>query len=301
MLRVGEHALDRLALVGVQEALDSPLLERSATVTGYPRARHSTSRHPFLTRRRLGGQFGGTATDSAPTLPRLRRPAAWSARRGTLAGALVPWSASPVHVVNFDRYRLRLHLERPLLGVPEQRRHRAFDQYTAELVRDDGTVCAAAEVYFVRIDDARADHARAAAAIGSEFLVKVCSEALDWRGAVLEDIEAEFMDAMTDVFVLERIDILDPDADKPVLRGMFVQALFNTLSRGMDIVFIHADPAELPFWRDTVGARQVGDFIAASGARRLPVYPKPPRPVPARGKPPGPPRLRVVGKPRQPN
>jgi hypothetical protein len=123
-----------------------------------------------------------------------------------------------VHVVNFDRYRLRLHLECPLLGVPEQRRHRAFDQYTAELVRDDGTVCAAAEVYFVRIDDARADHARAAAAIGSEFLVKVCSEALDWRGAVLEDIEAEFMDAMTDVFVLEHIDVLDPDADKPVLR-----------------------------------------------------------------------------------
>jgi len=208
-----------------------------------------------------------------------------------------------VHVVNFDRYRLRLHLhlECPLLGVPEQRRHRAFDQYTAELVRDDDTVCAAAEVYFVRIDDARADHARAAAAIGSEFLVKVCSEALDWRGAVLDDIEAEFMDAMTDVFVLERIDILDPDADKPVLRGMFVQALFSTLSRGMDIVFIHADPAELPFWRDTVGARQVGDFTAASGARSLPVYPKPPRPVPARGKPPGPPRLRVVGKPHQPN
>ncbi len=206
-----------------------------------------------------------------------------------------------MHVVDFDRYRLRLHLECPLLGVPEHRRHRAFDQYIAELVRDDDTVCAAAEVYFVRIDDARADHARAAAAIGSEFLVKVCSEALDWRGAVLEDIEAEFMDAMTDVFVLERIDILDPDADKPVLRGMFVQALFNTLSRGMDIVFIHADPAELPFWRDTVGARQVGDFIAASGARSLPVYPKPPRPVPARGRPAGPPRLRVVGKPRQPN
>ena len=156
-------------------------------------------------------------------------------------------------------------------------------------------------MYFVRIDDARVDHARAAAAIGSEFLVKVCSEALDWRGAVLEDIEAEFMDAMTDVFVLERIEILEADADKPVLRGKFVQALFNTLSRGMEIVFIHADPAELPFWRDTVGARQVGDFIAASGARSLPVYPKPPRPVPTRGKPPGPPRLRVVGKPRQPN
>jgi len=28
----------------------------------------------------------------------------------------------------------------------------------------------------------------------------------------------------------------------------------------MDIVFIHADPAELRFWHDTVGARQAGDF-----------------------------------------
>lgn len=205
-----------------------------------------------------------------------------------------------MHVVDFARYRLRLLLECPLLGVQERRQHRAFDQYTAELVRDDDIVCAVAEVYFVRIDDPRADHARAATSIGSEFLVKVCLEALDWRGMVQEHIEQEFMDAMTDVFVLERIDILDSDADKPVLRGMFVQALFSTLSRGMDIVFIRAEGDELPFWRDTVGARQIGDFIAASGARRLPVYPKPPRPAPARaGR--AAPRLRIVGKPRQPN
>jgi hypothetical protein len=121
--------------------------------------------------------------------------------------------------------------------------------------------------------------------IGSEFLVKVCLEALDWRGAVREHIEELFMDAMTDVFVLERINLLDPDADKPVLRGMFVQAIFSTLSRGMDILFVHADPDELPFWRDTIGARQVGDFIAASGARCLPVYPKPPRPLATRVEP----------------
>jgi hypothetical protein len=154
--------------------------------------------------------------------------------------------------------------------------------YSAELIRDDETICAATEVYFVRIDEPLADHARAAAAIGSEFLVQVCLEALDWRGAVREHIEQIFMDALTDVFVLERINVLDPDADKPVLRGMFVQSIFSTLSRGMDILFVHADPDELPFWRDTIGARQVGDFIAASGARCLPVYPKPPRPMPTR-------------------
>ena len=181
-------------------------------------------------------------------------------------------------VVDFDRYRLRLNLECPLVGV-QGRQHRAFDQYTAELVRDDGTVCAVIEVYFVRVDDPRAQHAHAAAEIGSEFLAKVCREALDLRGGVREYIEAEFMDAMTDVFVLERIAVLEPDGDRPVLQGMFVQALFSTLSRGMDIVFIDAGPSELSFWKDTVGARQVGDFIAASGARRLPVYPKSPSAV----------------------
>jgi hypothetical protein len=86
---------------------------------------------------------------------------------------------------------------------------------------------------------------------------------------VREHIEQEFMDAMTDVFVLERIAVLEPDADRPVLRGMFVQALFSTLSRGMDIVFIHAEPERAAVLADTVGARQVGDFIAASGARLL--------------------------------
>ena len=206
-----------------------------------------------------------------------------------------------MHVVDFDRYRLRLNLESPLVGVKVRRQHRAFDIYQAELIRDDETVCAATEVYFVRIDDPGANHAQAAVAIGSEFLVKVCLEALDWRGAVREQIEEVFMDAMTDVFILERINVLDPDADKPVLRGMFVQAIFSTLSRGMDILFVRADPEELPFWRDTIGARQAGDFIAASGARCLPVYPKPPRPMPARAARPSSPRLRVVGKPRQSN
>ena len=209
---------------------------------------------------------------------------------------MLPCPRSPVHVVDFDR----LNLEARLLSTQE-RHQRAFDVYSAELIRDDETICAATEVYFVRIDEPLANHARAAAAIGSEFLVQVCLEALDWRGAVREHIEQIFMDALTDVFVLERIKVLDPDADKPVLRGMFVQAIFSTLSRGMDILFVHADPEELPFWRDTIGARQVGDFIAASGARCLPVYPKPPRPMPARVGRPTSPRLRIVGKPRQSN
>lgn len=52
---------------------------------------------------------------------------------------------SPVHVVDFDRYRLRLGLECLLVGT-EERTRRAFNVYSAELVRDDETICATAEV-----------------------------------------------------------------------------------------------------------------------------------------------------------
>ena len=93
-----------------------------------------------------------------------------------------------MHVVNFDRYRLRLSLECLLVGA-EERTRRAFDVYSAELVRDDEMVCATAEVYFVRVDDPAVDHAHAAMAIGSEFLVKVCREALDRRGFLREYVE----------------------------------------------------------------------------------------------------------------
>jgi hypothetical protein len=205
-----------------------------------------------------------------------------------------------VHVVDFARYRLRLSLECPLVGA-EERTRRAFDVYSAELVRDDAAICATAEVYFVRIDDPTVDHTLVAAAIGSEFLVKVCREALDRRGFLREHVEQVFADALTEVFVLDRIQILSPDADKPVLRGMFVQAIFSTLSRGMDILFVCATHGELQFWHDTIGARPVGDFIVASGARRLPTYPSPPRPPPRRAGRVSPPRLRVLGKPRDSN
>jgi len=205
-----------------------------------------------------------------------------------------------VHVVDFGRYRLRLGLECPLVGT-EERTRRAFDVYSAELVRDDEMICAATEVYFVRIDDPGVDHARAAMTIGSEFLLKVCREALDRRGLLREYVEEVFADALTEVFILERIQVLNSDADKPVLRGMFAQAIFSTLSRGMDILFVSTTQGELPFWHDTIGARPVGDFIVASGARRLPTYPSPPRPPPRRAGRVSPPRLRVLGKPREPN
>jgi len=63
-----------------------------------------------------------------------------------------------VHVVDFDRYRLRLGIECRLVGTEERTR--------AELVRDDEMICAATEVYFVRIDDPGVDRARVAVATG---------------------------------------------------------------------------------------------------------------------------------------
>ncbi len=59
----------------------------------------------------------------------------------------------------------------------------------------------------------------------------------------------------------------------------YLSAFNPSLTDYMDIVFIDAGPSELSFWKDTVGARQVGDLIAAWGARRLPVYPTPPSAV----------------------
>lgn len=195
-----------------------------------------------------------------------------------------------MRVLDFDRYDLRLSLRSPMLRVHEGELLVAFDRYVAEMVRDGERVCAVADIHFLRFD-AEVDYVAAAAATGSEFLVRVCREALDRGGNVREYVQRALPDALTDVFVLDGIRSLDPDADKPVLRGVFAQAIFSALSHGMDIVFIRADLEELPFWRDTLGARQVGEFIAASGAHRLPSFPKPIRPRVGRG---GLPRLRVV-------
>lgn len=112
---------------------------------------------------------------------------------------------------------------------------------------------------------------------GSDYLVRVRLDALDDDGHVQEYIERAIDDVMTDVYVLDELRVLDPDADKPVLRGMFMQELSAALSRGMGIFFISAPDDDLAFWRDTLGAWRVGDFIVASGARPLPSYPKPTR------------------------
>lgn len=153
-------------------------------------------------------------------------------------------------------------------------------------------------MYLRRIDVRPLPYVRAAAALGSEFLVRVCLDALDDDGDVQDYIEQAFEDAMTDVYIFDELHILDPDAERPVLRGMFVQELSSVLSHGLDVFFINAPDDELDFWRDTLGARKVGDFIAASGARPLPIYPKRTRPRPVRQ---ARPRLRVLDRRDEPS
>ena len=206
---------------------------------------------------------------------------------------------APVIPFGSDRFRLRLTLDNPLPMVGEGRSPRPFDHYLAELVRDDDErVVAFIDVYFLRLDAVGVSYMRAAVALGSEYLARVCLEAVDADGHVLEHIEDVFGDAMTDVYVFDGMNVVDPDADRPVLQGMFVQELSSALSRGLDVFFINAPDVELAFWRDTLEARRIGDFIVASGARPLPVYPRPVRARPARQ---ARPRLRVLGRRGDPN
>lgn len=196
-------------------------------------------------------------------------------------------------------FRLRLTLDNPLPVLGEGRSPRPFDHYLAELVRDeDDRVCAVIDVYFLRTDAVGVSYMRAAAALGSEYLIRVCHDALDDDGHVQDYIEHALEDAMTDIYVFDEMHVLDPDADRPVLRGIFAQELSSALSRGFDVFFINAPDADLAFWRDTLGARRVGGFIVASGARPLPIYPRPVRPRPARQ---ARPRLRVLGRRGDPN
>ena len=174
-----------------------------------------------------------------------------------------------------SRFRLRLTLDNPLPIVGDGRSPRLFDHYLAELVRDeDGRVCARLDAYFLRPRAVDSSYVRAAEEIGSTYLTRVCLEALDANGRVQEHIEDALGVAMMDVYVFDGMNIVEPDADRPVLRGMFVRELSSSLSRGLDVYFINAPEDDFAFWRDTLGARKIGDFIVAPGGRPLPVYPR---------------------------
>ena len=174
-----------------------------------------------------------------------------------------------------DQFRLRLTLDNPLPLVGDGRSPRPFDRYLAELVRDkDERVCAFINAYFLSPRAVRGSFTRAAEVLGSKYLARVCLEALDASGRVLEHIEDALDGAMIDVYVFDGMNIVEEDASRPVLRGIFVRELLSSLSRGVDGFFINAPEVDFVFWRDTLGARKIDDFIVALGGRPLPVYPR---------------------------
>ncbi|MCY0991111.1 hypothetical protein OV203_28460 [Nannocystis sp. ILAH1] len=161
-------------------------------------------------------------------------------------------------------YSLRLTLRSPLLSLG-QRRRRAFDLFFGELVRDDDVTCAAANVYAVRLGAGDVHYPRAAAQIGSEYLVRVCDEALTRDGHVQEEIADCFWHPVTDVYVLDGLTGAFEAAERPVLLGLFVQTMWAALSRESGILFLDVPAAELPFWRHLMGAEQLSGFVVAGG------------------------------------
>jgi hypothetical protein len=164
-----------------------------------------------------------------------------------------------MHVLDIDRYRLRLALELPLA----RDRAAAFDRYTAELVDGDERVALVADVYYVHRGVEPLEYRRGSVEFGCDFLARVVEAIVDTQAATADD--------PVDIHVIDSIHVLDSGFDGQVLQGMFVRTLVRALSRGADMFFIEAGPDDLAFWREAVGARAAGQFVIA-------VNPKPPPP-----------------------
>ncbi|MDC0723675.1 hypothetical protein [Nannocystis bainbridge] len=159
-------------------------------------------------------------------------------------------------------YSLRLTLRCPLVALG-QGPQRAFDTFRGELVRDD-VVCAAADVYAVRLDSRDAAYARAAASLGSEYLTRVCGEALTGEGYVQDQIADCFWHPVTDVYVIDGITTSFAAAERPVLLGLFVQTIWAALARDGGLLFLDVPATELPFWRYLMGADLQSGFVVAA-------------------------------------
>lgn len=175
-------------------------------------------------------------------------------------------------------YSLRFAQQTPLRPDGSGRGADAFERISIELVRDDGRLAGSAVAYFPRELEPPPDFVEAAAALGSDFLVRVCERALSLEGFVLQSINDALDAGVSQAFVVEEFRVHDDGTAAPALRAMFAKALMRNLPRCIDAVFIRADATELPFWRATIGARLVDGMIVASAAARLPDDLPPPGP-----------------------
>lgn len=180
-------------------------------------------------------------------------------------------------------YSLRFAQQTPLRRDGSGRGADAFERISVELVRDDGGLAGSAIAYFPRELEPPPDFAEAAAALGSDFLERICERALSRDGFVSQSINDALDAGVSQAFVVEEFRVHEDGPAALDLRAMFAKALMRNLPRCIDAVFIHADAAELPFWRATIGARLVDGMIVASADAKLPDDLPPPGPRKRRG------------------
>ena len=178
-----------------------------------------------------------------------------------------------MQLLDDDRYCLKIYRKVPLRRDVDIDAG-AFDHFHVELVRDDGHLCGMAEVYFPTPSDRRLDLSGVAAALGCDYLAAVCAEFITGEGFVVDEVNEALKDGLSQAFIVDDFHI-DEAVDKPVLRAMFIRAILETLPRPQDVMFVNGDVEDESLWEAALGAKIIRGFVAASAARRLPVYPLP--------------------------
>lgn len=166
------------------------------------------------------------------------------------------------------QYSLRIARRIPLR--PDGSGATAFDLLSIEFLRDDGRLCGSADAYFPRELDPPPDFVEAALMLGSGYLVEVCHRALTSMGFARDVVGDAFGDALSQAFIIDNFRVIDDGSATPVLRTLFARALMHNLPRCIDAVFVAGDPADLPFWSATIGARLVDGLLIASASRKMP-------------------------------
>jgi hypothetical protein len=184
------------------------------------------------------------------------------------------WSTARAGSIDLNRYHLALGPEASTESECSGSEAPVFEYTLADLIRDDGQICAVAEIHSLNLAQDRRLYKRAAAGLGSQFVRRVCSDALDARGRPRRSLATAFPHAIAGMLILDGIYALDADAHAPFLCNHFARVLVSAVMRPMDVLFIRAELDEVSFWTEAVGARVVGGFVAVSGSSPLPAYPQ---------------------------
>ena len=97
----------------------------------------------------------------------------------------------------------------------------------------------------------------------------------------MDEVSEALTDGLSQAFIIDDFHV-ETGSDQPVLRAIFIRAMMEALARPFDVLFVNGELKDVPLWEAALGAKVIRGFVAASGARRLPVYP-PPQPGHAPG------------------